>query len=73
MQLRRLARTALDAGDPAIKLQRARGEFVPTFTHFLDPPILFLIIALGAVRPATRTLFFAGWFAALCAYNLQRS
>jgi len=35
MQLRRLTRTALDAGDLSIELQRARGELVPTFTHFL--------------------------------------
>jgi uncharacterized membrane protein len=60
MRLRRLTRTALDAGHVTPELQEARGELVPTFTHFLDLPILFLIIALGAMQPTTWTLFFAG-------------
>ena len=38
MRLRRLTRSALDAGYVTSELQRARGEPVPTFTHFLDLP-----------------------------------
>ena len=33
---------------------------MPTFTHFLDLPILLVIVALGATRPTSWTLFFAG-------------
>jgi hypothetical protein len=60
MRLRRLTREALETGHATPELQRARGELVPSFTHFLDLPILFLIIALGTIRPTTWTLFFVG-------------
>jgi uncharacterized membrane protein len=70
MRLRRLTRSALDAGHVTPELQRARGELVPTFTHFLDLPILFLIIALGTTQPTTWTLFFAGSFAAVALATL---
>jgi hypothetical protein len=65
MRLRRLTRTALEADQVTPELQRARSELVPTLTHFLDLPMLFLIIALGAMQPTTWTLFFAGSFAAV--------
>jgi uncharacterized membrane protein len=70
MRLRRLTRSALDAGHVTPELQRARGELVPTFTHFLDLPLLFLIIALGTTQPTTWTLFFAGSFAAVALATL---
>ena len=60
MRLRRLTRDALHKGDITPELERARGEGVPSFTHFLDLPMLFLIVALGAVKPATWTLFTIG-------------
>jgi hypothetical protein len=47
------------------ELRRARGETVPTFTHFLDLPMLFLIVALGALKPGTWTLFAVGSVVAL--------
>lgn len=50
-RLRRVTRAALAAGAITPELERARGERVPTFTHFLDLPILLVIIALGAMRP----------------------
>src|SRR5262245_53069896 len=65
MRLRRLTRSAIDVGRVTPELQRARGEHVPTFTHFLDLPILFLIIALGAMQPTTWTLFFTGLIASV--------
>src|SRR5262249_12808001 len=65
MRLRRVTRSALNAGDVTLELQQARGERVPTFTHFLDLPLLFLIVALGAIRPTTWLLFFAGSIAAV--------
>ena len=51
MRLRRLTRQALDTGIVSPELARARAEHVPTFTHFLDLPILLVIIMLGALRP----------------------
>ena len=70
MRLRRLTRSALKAGHVTSELQRARGELAPTFTHFLDVPLLFVIIALGAMQPTTWTLFFAGSFAAIALATL---
>jgi hypothetical protein len=70
MRLRRLTRSALDAGQVTPELQNARGELVPTFTHFLDLPLLFLIIALGTMQPTSWTLFFAGSFAAIALATL---
>ena len=70
MRLRRLTRSALDAGQVTPELQNARGELVPTFTHFLDLPLLFLIIALGTMQPKSWTLFFAGSFAAIALATL---
>jgi uncharacterized membrane protein len=71
MRLRRLTRTALDVGHITPELQQARGELVPTFTHFLDLPELFLIVALGATQPTTWTLFFAGSLAAVALATLM--
>jgi uncharacterized membrane protein len=60
VRLRRLARDALARGHMTPELDRARTERVPAFTHFLDLPILFLIISLGVLKPATWQLFVVG-------------
>lgn len=60
MRLRRITREALLIGAITPELEKARGEGIPTFTHFLDLPILFLIVALGAIRPTSWTLFMVG-------------
>lgn len=65
MRLRRLTQEALSAGSFTPQLERARAENVPTFTHFLDLPMLFLIVSLGALRPETWTLFIVGSLVAL--------
>jgi len=70
MRLRRLTRTALQVGHITPELQRARGELVPSFTHFLDLPALFLIIAQGAIQPTTWTLFLVGSLAAIAIATL---
>ena len=67
MRLRRLAREAIQHGKVTAELAEARHQHVPTFTHFLDIPILFVIVALGAIRPNTWTLFAAGIVLALVA------
>lgn len=66
LRLRRLTRQALHAGAFTPELQKARAESVPTFTHFLDLPILFLIVALGAMKPDSWTPFIAGSVVAVC-------
>jgi uncharacterized membrane protein len=65
MQLRRLTQEALSVGSFTPQLEKARAENVPTFTHFLDLPMLFLIVSLGALRPETWTLFIVGSLVAL--------
>lgn len=65
MCLRRLSKEALTLGRFTPELERARGEGIPTFTHFLDLPLLFLLVALGAMRPTTWLLFTVGAVAAL--------
>ena len=65
MRLRRLTQVALQQGNFTPELQAARGETIPTFTHFLDLPILFLIIALGTIKPNSWQLFIMGIIIAL--------
>ena len=65
MRLRRLTIEALAQGAATPELSRARQEQVPTFTHFLDIPMLLLIVSLGAIRPATWTQFIIGTVCAL--------
>lgn len=60
MRLRRLTREAVEQGRVTEELEAARREHVATFTHFLDIPILFVIVALGAMRPNDWTLFAVG-------------
>ncbi|HEX8751050.1 MAG TPA: DUF2269 family protein, partial [Nitrospira sp.] len=65
LRLRRLANDALSQGSVTPELTRARAEHVPTFTHFLDIPMLLLIVSLGALKPSTWTQFIVGSIAAL--------
>lgn len=60
LRLRRLTEEALKTDGFTPDLERARAETIPTFTHFLDLPMLFLIIALCAIKPDTWTLFIVG-------------
>ncbi len=65
IRLRRLTEASLRAGRFTPELEDARAESVPTFTHFLDLPILLIIVALGTIKPETWTLFFLGCLVAL--------
>lgn len=65
MRLRRLTQEALSVGRFTAELQRARAENVPTFTHFLDLPVLFLIVSLGALKPESWASFVVGSLLAL--------
>lgn len=60
LRLRRLTREALAAGGVTPELRRARGEPVPTLTHFLDLPLYTVIVSLGAMRPETWVHFAVG-------------
>ena len=60
MRLRRLTHAALKLGTVTAELEQARRKHLPTFTHFLDLPLLFVIVALGAMRPNTWHLFGIG-------------
>ena len=70
MRLRRLTNEARKMDRFTAELEQARGESVATFTHFLDLPILFLIVALGVIRPGTWVLFIAGTVAATATATL---
>lgn len=65
MRLRRLTKEALPVGSFTPELERARAESIPTFTHFLDLPMLLLIITLGALKPTSWALFWSGSLVAL--------
>lgn len=65
VKLRRLTREAVSAGRATPELERARHERVPTFTHFLDIPLLLVIVSLGVLRPNNWTVFAIGVAAAL--------
>ena len=69
-RLRRLTTAALEQGAITPELETARREHLPTFTHFLDVPILFVIVALGAMRPSTWALFLIGTALAVVAATI---
>jgi len=65
MRLRRLTQEALQVGELTPELEKARAENIPAFTHFLDLPMLFLIITLGALKPDNWEVFVVGSLAAI--------
>jgi hypothetical protein len=67
LRLRRLTRQAVAERRVTPELARARGEQLASFTHFLDIPILLVIVSLGALRPDDWTLFTAGSAVAVAA------
>lgn len=60
MRLRRLSRAAMATGAITPELARARAEQLASFTHFLDMPILLVIVSLGMLRPSDWTQFVIG-------------
>ncbi|WP_292994432.1 DUF2269 domain-containing protein [Nitrosomonas sp.] len=60
LRLRRLTQEALHVGEFTPELEKARAENIPAFTHFLDLPMLFLIITLGALKPDNWDVFVVG-------------
>ena len=70
MRLRGLARAAVAEGRVTPELARARAEQLASFTHFLDIPILLVIVSLGALRPNDWTQFVIGIVLAVAAASL---
>jgi Predicted integral membrane protein (DUF2269) len=70
MKLRRLARAALAKGRVTPELAGARAEQVASFTHFLDIPILLVIVSPGALRPSDWTQLVIGVMVAVAAASL---
>jgi len=70
MRLRRLTRQALAEGRLTPQLARARGEQLASFTHFLDIPILVVIVSLGALRPSDWTQFAVATLLAVAAASV---
>jgi len=70
MRLRRLAREAVRKGRVTPDLARARAEQLASFTHFLDIPVLLVIVSLGALRPADWTQLAIGIVIAVAAASL---
>ena len=44
MKLRRMTKEALEMGEITSDLENERSKLVPSFTHYLDLPILFCLI-----------------------------
>jgi hypothetical protein len=63
---RRMTKDALKKGAVMAELESERAKLAPTFTHYLDLPILFVIIAVGALRPTTWAVFLYGTAIAVC-------
>ena len=70
MRLRRLARAALAEERLTPGLALARAEQLASFTHFLDIPILLVIVSLGALRPSDWTQFVIGVVIAVAAASV---
>lgn len=70
MRLRRLTQKACAQGMAGPELERARREQVPTFTHFLDIPMLLVIMSLGALQPNTWAQLLVGLGMALLVATL---
>ena len=70
MKLRRVTQRALVKGEITAELEQERAKLIPTFTHYLDLPMLFLIIALGVLKPNTWTVFIYGSVISIAAATL---
>lgn len=70
MRLRRLARAAVAEGRLTPELSLARAEQLASFTHFLDIPIVLVIVSLGALRPSSWTHFVIGVATAISVASL---
>jgi len=60
VKLRRLTKAARKSGEISKELARERSKLLPSFTHYLDLPMLFVIIALGVFKPDNWGTFIYG-------------
>ncbi len=61
---------AVAEGQITSELAHARAEQLASFTHFLDIPILLVIVSLGALRPSDWTQFLIGTVIAVAVASL---
>jgi uncharacterized membrane protein len=73
VRLRRLTRRAVEERRVTPELARARDERLASFTHFLDIPILLVIVSLGVLRPDNWTQFVVASAIALAAATALNS
>ncbi len=64
-RLSRLTGQSLEVGCFTEELNKAREQSAATFTHFLDIPILLIIVSLGSLKPQSWSLFFYGSIVAI--------
>lgn len=55
-----LSKEALARGIMTEGLRHEQSKGLPTFTHFLDLPLFFLIVTLGGLRPSTWDFIIVG-------------
>ncbi len=63
----RLSRDALARGDITSELKEEQARRLPTFTHYLDLPLFFLIVSFGGLRPLSWNAIALGIMLALAA------
>ncbi|MCW8833483.1 MAG: DUF2269 domain-containing protein [Colwellia sp.] len=56
----KLSEASLEAGEFSEELKTSISKHLPTFTHFLDLPIVFVIIFIAVTRPTDWNTFFVG-------------
>lgn len=61
----KLSREALARGAVTEGFRREQARKLPTFTHFLDLPLFFLIVSFGGLRPSTWIFMITGIILAL--------
>lgn len=64
-KLSKLTDEAIDQGQFTPQLLEQQQKSLPAFTHFLDLPLVTLLIMLGVLRPQTWDLFIAGTLTAM--------
>lgn len=64
-KLRRLSHEAVSKGDTGDALMETRQKLLPNLAHFLDLPIIAVIVALAVIRPTSWDMFVAGTLTAL--------
>jgi hypothetical protein len=60
VRLRKMTNKSLLKGEISQELENERSKTLPSFTHYLDLPMFFLIVLLGVVQPNSWDIFIYG-------------